>query len=268
MVRFPHIDLRPPTPAEVRTVLWRAPAAAAEYYAEPAPGRPANSVMYVLEQGDLPREISHQARQASRRAERELEFEFIDAARLREHGLPAFCQTRQRNGLSDGTTEHFETYVNAYDKAGRTILAAWHEGQLIAFLAITAVADFALVEGSFSLTDARALRPNDGLATTVVDHFLIGDRARLVSYGMAPMQTGLEESGLHRFKVKVGFRPVPVRRCYTVHPLLRPGVNRVTLKSVERISAARPGSRALRKAGGVLRSLVDDCPRRRGGPST
>ena len=159
--------------------------------------------------------------------------------------------------MSDGTPEHFETYTRAYDKVGRQILAAWHEDELVAYMAITVVEDFALVEGSFSLTEARVMRPNDGLATVVVDHFLGGDRCRIVSYGLAPLQPAAEQSGLHKFKTKVGFRAVPVRRCYAVHPLLRPCVNRVTAKSVGRIAERRPQSRPLRKAAGVLRSSRD-----------
>jgi hypothetical protein len=258
MVRFPHIELRPPSPAEIRRVLWRAPAAALEYQVAPSPERPANSVLYVLEQQDLPRAISHQARQNVRRAERELTFEFIDAGRLRAHGLRAFCETRQRNGLSDGTRGHFETYTRAYDRVGRRLLAAWHEDELVAYMAITVVDDFALVEGSFSLTEARVMRPNDGLTSVVVDYFLAGDRCRIVSYGLAPLGPDVDLSGLHKFKTKVGFRAVPVRRCYAVHTLLRPCVNRVTAKSMDKIVSKRPQSRPLRKAAGVLRSLTRD----------
>ena len=145
--------------------------------------------------------------------------------------------------------EHFETYTRAYDRVGRRLLAAWHEDELVAYMAITVVDDFALVEGSFSLTEARVLRPNDGLATVVVDYFLGGDRCRIVSYGLAPLGPATDQSGLHKFKTKVGFRAVPVRRCYAVHPLLRPCVNRVTAKSMDKIVVEAPAVAAAAQGG-------------------
>jgi hypothetical protein len=256
MVRFPLVELTPPSPAEIRRVLWRAPAAAAEFLAPVAPGRPGNSVLYTARREDLPLALSTQARQNIRRAERELTFEFIDATTLRAHGVAAFCETRTRIGLSDGTPAHFELYAQSYDRIGRHFLAAWHDGVLVAFLALTVVDDYVYVEGSFSLTEARILRPNDGLAATVFEHFLEGGRCQAVSYGLASLRQQGEACGLHRFKINIGLTATPVRRCFAVHPLLRPGVNRLSLKSTEKLVTAYPGSRAFRKASHVLHALV------------
>ena len=255
MARFPPLVMSAPSRSELRSVMWRRHAAVATYLASPTPERPANSVLYLIAREDLPLALSPEARRNVRRAESELAFEFVSIHTLRAWGLQAFCETRQRNHLSDGTAAGFERHLVSYDRAGQHILAAWHGDDLVAYLALTVVEDLVLV-GSYSATSARRLRPNDGLIHTAVEYFLAGGRCRTMSFGLSSLQGGMDHSGLHRFKLNVGFRPVPVTRTFVLHPILRPLVNRHSVKGVDALLARFPRSRPLRKAGGVLHKLV------------
>ena len=255
MTRFPGIVMPAPSAKELRSVFWQGPAAVAEYLAYPTPKHPANSMLYLMEREDLPLQLSSEARRNIRKAERELTFEFVDKATLRAKGLKAYCENRQRNGLSDGTPEGFESHARSFDAVGHQTIGAWREGELVAYMTLIVIDGIVMLAG-FSSTEARVFRPNDGLIAAVVDYYLAGDRCHMLNYGLASLQAAGGAEGLHRFKLNVGFRAEPVCRRFVVHPALRPGVNTVTLRSAEKLSSVFPKSRPVRKAAGVLRLIL------------
>lgn len=100
--------------------------------------------------------------------------------------------------------------------------------------------------------------PNDALAYTVLSRYLIERKCRLVSYGLSSVQNESNAAGLHRFKLKLGFKARAVHRAFVPHPLMRPLFNRLTLWGVSTMLRYKPGGRHLRKAQGVLASMCGD----------
>jgi hypothetical protein len=135
-------------------------------------------------------------------------------------------------------------------------LGAWREHELAAFLSITAVDDWAEIEGSFSANDSLPLRPNDTLIATALSNYLVKKGCALVTYGLSSIQAQTTAEGLHQFKMKVGFEARPVHRAFALNPLVRPFANTRTQRCISTMLRLSPGSRLLRKCDGMLSLML------------
>jgi len=259
MMRRPTFELAPPTSDEVREILWRGRAAVASYLLEPDERHPANAWLYVCSDQDYALDkLAPTMRRNVRRGLKELTIAPFTSEQLLAHGAQAFCDTRRRVGLSDGTPEEFRRYFTIYASLPEVVfLGAWKDNELAAFLSITEVDDWAEI-GCFSMDALLQYRPNDTLMYSALSRYLVERRCRVVSYGLSSIQAESNATGLHRFKMKVGFEARPVHRAFVPHPLLRLFVNRLTLWGVNTALRSRPGDRRLKKAGGVLACMLGD----------
>lgn len=231
LVRYPTFHLAPPTPSEVRQSLWRGRAAVLSYLLEPDELHPANVWLYLCtDRGYALKKLTPAMRRNVRRGFRELRITAITSDELLSYGMQAFCDTRRRVDLNDGTPEEFRRRFTLRARCpGHVFLGAWREDKLAAFLSITEVDDWAEIEGCFSVDSLLNFRPNDALMFSVLTHYLVERSCRVVSYGVSSIQAESNEAGLHTFKTKVGFEAKPVYRAFVLHPLLRPFANRLTL---------------------------------------
>jgi hypothetical protein len=175
------------------------------------------------------------------------------------HGARAFCDTRRRLGLGDGTAEAFHHRFTS--RAGfreYVYLGAWKDDQLAAFVSMIEVDDWAEHEGTFSVDTLRQYRPSDTLMYIVLTHYLVERKYRLVSSGVSSIQVESNTAGLHRFKTKVGFQARAVHRAFMPHLLLRPFVSPLTLWGVNTALRLRPADRRLHEARGVLACMLGD----------
>ncbi len=257
MMRIPTFHLAPPVPDEVRQVLWHGRAAIASYLLEPDGGHPANAWLYTCtDQTYSLDKLAPAMRRNVRRGLKELKIAPLTTEQLRTDGVQAYCDTRHRVGLSDGTPEAFRQRIASRARLPEaSCLGAWRGDQLAAFLTITEVDDWVEI-GCYSRDALLHYRPNDTLMYTVLSHYLVERGFRMVSYGLSSIQAESNAAGLHQFKTKVGFQARPVHRAFVPHPLLRPFVNQVTLWGVNTMLHLRPGDRRLKKADGVLKNLL------------
>ncbi len=260
LMRIPTFHMAPPAPNEVRAVLWHGRVAIASYLLEPDERHPANTWLYLCTDHSYALEkLTPAMRRNVRRGLKELMIAPLTSEQLLVHGTQAFCDTRRRVGLSDGTPEEFRQRFTAHARLPEHVyLGAWRDNQLAAFLSIIEVDDWVEFEGCFSMDALRQYRPNDTLIYSALSHYLVERKYRLVSYGLSSIQAESNTAGLHRFKMKVGFEARPVHRAFVAHPLLRPFVNQLTLWIVDSALRFRSGDRRLKKAGGALASMLGD----------
>src|SRR5207248_93458 len=244
-------------PGELREVLWRGRAAVASYLVEPDEDHPANAWLYLCTDHDYALEkLRREVRKNVRRGLRELRITRLTPEQVLAHGAQAFCDTRRRNGLSDGTPEEFYRLFSDEAKLPEIVyFGAWKDNQLAAFMSNIEVDDWANI-GSYSMDALLRYKPNDTLMYIALTHYLMERKCRLVSSGLSSIQVESNAAGLHRFKMQVGFEARPVHRAFVAHPLLRPFVNLVTLWGVNSALRLRPTDRRLKKAGGVLACML------------
>ena len=255
--RIPAFHLAVPTPDEIRRVLRRGSAMVASYLREPDEHHPANTWLYLCTDQDYSLEkLTPAMRRDVRRALRQLRVASLTYDELLTHGAQAFCDTRRRVGLNDGTLEEFRQRFITRRLPEVVILGAWKDNQLAGFLSITEVDDWAEINGNFSVDALRQYGPSDALVYSALSYYLVERKCRLVSYGISSIRDDDNAGGLHRYKKKVGCEARPVHRAFVFHPLLRPLVNRLTLWGVNALLRFRPGDDRLLKARGVLTCLL------------
>jgi hypothetical protein len=234
-------------------MLWRCGALVADYLRAPDAEHPQNAWLFVCDDSDYSLDkLDAAARRAVRRAERDLRFEFLDPAEFLEFGAVPYCDTRRRAGLSDGTPEGFRKYATfLMQNPGNKILGAWRGDSLAAYLWMLLVDDYAAIT-PFSADAHLGLRPNDGLIHFALDYCLVRRKLSIVTFGLSSIQEDERSAGLVAFKKKVGFAARPVHRAFAFHPLIKPLLNSLTLRTVRGMLKCFPRSRPLRKAAGVL----------------
>ncbi len=259
MTRIPNTCFVSPERAEIRRVLWRGPALVIDYIQEPDKSHPANTSLYICnDQSYSLDKLIPAMRRNVHRGLRELKIVPVNSKELLANGIKAFCDTRLRNGLSDGTPEEFKRRFTLRSRCqGHVFLGAWRDDQLAAFLSITEVDDWAEIEGSFSQNVFLSSRPNDTLIFSAICKYLVEERRRVVTYGVSSIQEESSVAGLHAFKTKVGFQAKPVHRAFVLHPLLRPFSNELMLLAIKAALLFLPSNRILKKVRGMLALLLN-----------
>jgi hypothetical protein len=254
---MPVFDLTNPNPKEIRRLLWSELAPMVSFVVQPDEEHPADATLYLCRDPSysldkLPKKVRFSIKKSG-----SLRIEWLDGKSFLQHGFPAFRDSRARNSLADGTHEIFQLkFARWFQNPANGVLGAWHDGDLVAYFTTTAVDDWVEIGGQ-STSAGRIFNPNNGLVHYLLNEFLVNRKFRVVSYGLSSIQESSNATGLHQFKVKVGFEAIPVRRVFVPHPLLRPFVNQLSLAVGHRAARYFPGNRALKKGCGVLARLVD-----------
>ena len=260
-LRLPTFHVGMAAQSEVDAALRSTGALIASHLTAPDDDHPANAWLYLCADGDYALRTRTPAMQRNvRRALRELRIAPLTLDEVLVHGVRAFCDTRQRNGLDDGSPRGFRRYVEAHlDRPGRAHLGAWRHGQLAAFVTIVSFDDWAEL-ASFSVTGMLRYRPNDALLYTALSTHLRPGRCRVISFGVSSLEADSNIAGLHRFKRKVGFDAIPVHRAFSLHPGIRPLASRPTLTAAHwTVRAAlrlRPRNRVLKKLEGMFAFML------------
>jgi hypothetical protein len=259
LLRAPAFCLAPPEPDELRKVFRQSGAALISYALEPDGSHQANASVYVCtDQGYALEKLKPEMRHNVSVGLRKLRIAPLAPSELLSHGMQAFCDTRRRFGLGDGTPEEFRRRFGSWMTCpAHVVLGAWKDNTLAAFQCITQVDDWAELCGAYSMTALRNFKPNDALSYVALSQSLRERHCRIVSAGLSSIQSRQDE-GLHIFKTKVGLEPRPVHRAFVLNPFLAPFAGRVVLKAMKAVLTFKPGSRRLRKAAGILSSILDE----------
>jgi hypothetical protein len=256
--RFPVIPSANPLPAEIRKVLREGHGVVATYVVEPDDRHPPNALLYERHAPYLADALSHSARQSIKRALRELQIDFIPVDVLEAKGFAAFSETRTRIGLSDGTLPHFEricSFLGGVD--AHFVIGAMKGDELAGFMGLSVAGGVAEILYFCTMTEHQKLCTSDGLVNFCLDAFLNERAVASVSFGLSSLQLGPDPvAGLDRFKQKVGFEAVPVRRMFALHPWLAPVVDILPLKGLLAVCRMLPHSRLLQKGAGMLRLMI------------
>jgi hypothetical protein len=259
MIRIPLFYTDEPEPEEIRNLFRQTRAFAINYVREVDANHPANAWLYLCQdQSYSIQKLGKNTRKSLRRVVDEVTITHLTYDELLTHGSKAFCDTRLRVGLSDGTEAEFQRRFKALARVpGHVYLGAWKDNQLAAFVSLIVVDDWVELEGSFSMNAYRNCRPNDTLVHYILTHYLVEQKRRVVCSGLSSLQAESNEEGLHAFKTKMGFEAIPVHRHVVLHPLLCPFANNLTAFGVNTLLRFIPDSRLLKKAGGMLDLLLD-----------
>ena len=258
IMRLPLHVLHHPPPSELTRLFWVRFAPLVTFLAEPDAQAPADSVHYVCRDNQYSlQKLEHAAQTNIRRGLRELRIEFLTHAQLLQHGGQAFIDTHRRFDPETGTAAEFERqYTGQVSAPGNVFIGAWKNDILAAFLYLLVVDDWVLVNGRCARHDCLNLRPNETLLFAALFHFLVEKKVRLVSAGTASIAAEADTPGLHRFKLKMGFEALPVRRVFILHPSLRPLAHQPARAALSLSRKLCPSVRWLRLMESVLKHVT------------
>jgi hypothetical protein len=255
MLRQPTFALHVPDRQEIQSVFRESHAAILSFVVPPSDACASNSRHYLCtdQEYSLDR-LVRGARYDSRRGLSEFEINFLAQSEILKLGRRAYCDTLARTGLS---AEHRQPFEVAFGRPrpDRRYLGARRGNHLAAFLVVTEVDDWVSI-GGYSANEFLPLRPNNGLIYFAVHHYLVERKFRVVDYGLSSIQANSKAEGLHKFKLKMGFEPVPVHRAFVVNPLLRPLVNRFSWRLLNELLKLSPQQPLLKKAEGAMRMAL------------
>jgi hypothetical protein len=251
--RQPHFALHVPSRDEIQTVFAASHALLLSFVSEPTRDQSPNSVLYLCRDPEYSHEKLHKGGRI-RRGLREFELRETSQEEVLALGFAAYRDSRTRNHLSRISHEAFESRFRRFQPAIR-YFGAFKDGKMAAFCGGLEVEDWASI-GGWSADAFLSLRPNDALIYFVSYHYLVKSGVQALSYGLSSVQTSSNASGLHQFKVKMGFEAIPVRRTFILNPLVRPIINRTSWKVTNSLHRLWPGNVMLKKAEGALRMAI------------
>ena len=224
----------------------------------PGPGRPANCVDYVCRdaQYDIER-LDSNARRDVRRGLRSFEVGRCTWERWAEQGLSAWIDTQRRHGYAGPDARDFRAVTERWrDQPFYEIWGAWQGPELVAWLTVLKIDDWGMVDLVRSRTDALRGCPNNALVYAATRSLLVSERRRWVSYGTSSVQPGVNDTSMHRYKVRMGYEAVPAHRVFACQPVLGSLLRSRSVSAVlRRIAAAVPSSAPLQKVAGMSRLL-------------
>jgi len=259
--RYPPDDLGPLGADERHELLWKRRAAVLQYYELPGPD-PANAVLYVCDDQDYGIDsLSSNNRSKVRRALKRMEVRQVTVDEVLATGYAPYLDTKERQGSAGMSAEEFRAnWERQRVVPGREIWAAVAGGEIAAFGAVHRCGRWATISATVSHRRFQKDYPNHALFFTVLEHLLSQPEVESVSYGLSSLRGETARDSLHRFKLSVGLKAVPIVRRVVVHPLARPGVNSATLAAARAVRKRAPKARLPMAACGALEFLLGVSP--------
>lgn len=187
-----------------------------------------------------------------KRAAREFTFSEIDREVFLTSGWKCFYDTRTRAGILDGNKENFLNQFQSWiDLSSNKIYGVMKENQLAAFISVSEINNWAEI-GLYSSSQYLSLRPNDLIIYKVLELYLSQKKFSFVSFGLSSIQKDSSVDGLHKFKTKVGFEAIGIKRIFLINKKFNCLNNKLFILLLKRVNKIYPNSRRLRKIEGAL----------------
>lgn len=252
-------------PNEEKVLLRKKGIYIGSYLVKPHSLRGANCYDYVCSDGGYDIDnLESNSRRDIRRGLRSFSVRLCDLGEIVEFGYDAVRDTLIRHGYSVlRYSEYAKSMASQKDQHNLDYWGAWENGRLAAWMRITKIDDWAMIDVARSCTEDLKLCPNNALLYLVTYYNLRVQGKRYITYGLSSTQVGVNELSMHRFKTKMGYDPVPLTREFIMNPSLRAFLSmKATSKVLAYSAGAFARSAAVRKAAGLSRLIsgIDRTP--------
>lgn len=258
-LRSPSSVVTPLDPRDRKSLFFRQRAWVIGYCRSPHPDEAPNAYLYLCRrQGYDLDALSANTRSKVRRGLRRHRVEPIDERVVAREGYRCFADNRLRNDLTPPSEASFQRFWEGLEVSPfRRIWGAYADGELVGFLAVQLFGQWADNCLLAARTDHLRHYPTNALCFHAL-HDLLAEPRPLegVSFGVSSLQPDSHINSLHRYKLSMGFEPVPIVRAFDPHPLLRPLVHPHARALLGFASRLLPHNSVLRKARGLMDFLL------------
>jgi len=260
---FPYHWLIAPPKRELSDLFSRHWAVALRYSAPPDAGD-TDSYHAVYTGTDYDFEmLGSWARKNVRRGLRNCSVSRISFDRYVDEGWDLRVDTLSRQGrhMNESRQDFRRRYTAATDLEGFEVWAAEVQGRLAATLVTFRMDGWGYMLYQQCHRDFLREHVNNALGFVVTQDLIRNHHVRGVFYGMKSLDA---PASVDEFKFRMGYEAKPVRQRVNFHPYLSPLVGSFGYRISRSLAIARPTSRLLAKAEGMMRvSLAEVNPRRK-----
>jgi hypothetical protein len=253
LLSFPYYKLVNPTENELASLMSEYHLSAIRFPTEVNRyGFMSNIVINTNQEYDFA-SLHQKARNQTRRALENCTVEQIDFEYLLEHGLPLNRDTADRQGRESqyADANYWKKYCQAAKAvSGMTAWGAFVNGQLACFLISVEVDNWAEWIVNHSSTALRDKYPNNALAFTVGQYYLVKNKFDGVCYGLGSLEPTPD---LDHFKVRMGWQLQPIKQRLVFSRNLRCIVSLANETSLNIIGKLFPKSYTVRKTSAMIR---------------
>lgn len=255
--RFPNECTGPVDSATRRRLLRRRGIWIVSCLVEPDRTHPPNCFNYVCRnrEYDLSK-LRKQVRKTIRRGMRQLDIRLCTWDEIAEHGRPAYDDTLERHGFARSAGDGVKrASTSKRDLRFHEAWGAWHHRDLVAWLTLGKIDNWAFFINTCSCSHALRLGANSALRHVVTHHVLVEENREWISSGVSSIYAGTQW-GIHRYKVRSGYQAIPRHRQFFLHPLVRPFIEPAACSwAIEKLASGLPHMENLRKLSGLSRLL-------------
>jgi len=230
----------------------------ANYLVEPSNTDRANCFNYICEDSgyNVDNFSSARARRDIRRGLRNFNIRLCNNEELASKGYNAYKDTAIRHNYSVPDRNKYFQNTKKLSSQFYDIWGAWDDAGLMAWMTVIKIDDWAMIESARSCTQALKKSPNDALIYSATKYLMNDEKRKYITYGLSSIQADVNELSMHRYKIKVGYKAIPMCRKFAVHSLLHPLVYpKISSWTLEKLAKFFPRYAKLRKIAGISRIL-------------
>ena len=202
--------------------------------------------------------LSRNTRSKISRGIRHFEVRITSWDEIEGNGFKAFQDTETRHGYGLPSEDAFKKMVKRWRGSDSyQFWGVWKGNDLAAWSEWVLVDDWALIGLTCSQDRYLKRYPNNAMIYLSTWYFINNRRCSYVSYGLSSVQTGSNSLlSLHRFKIQMGYEPIPVHRHFIPKRMYRHFVeSRLGSIFWEGLAIVAPRVSVLPKIAGMARLL-------------
>jgi len=250
---FPYNRLIAPSKKEVDSVLWGAPCIGIRYFTTVDQfGKESYLITCEDKNYDLTSVDASSARRQTRRGLENFDIKPVEFMDLSSLGLSLIHDTLTRQGRNPNAHDKksWESYcLSANGLEGFQAWGAFYGDRLASFMVTCLMEDHLTILHHSSATEYLNLYPNNALVFYVTKLKLSSPGVNAVSYG--PQSLDAPES-LDIFKFRMGYKKKPMKQVIVFNPVIKPFINSLSQKIIEKLSELRPENDIFRKLAGII----------------
>jgi hypothetical protein len=251
---FPSHRLITPSTEELDRILSSEPCIGLRYFTPlDRVGKESFLIVCSDKNYDITSVDAHCARRQTRRGLEHFNIKQLEFKELAKLGISLNHDTLVRQGRDPCINEEkkWQLYCSsAYGLEGFEAWGAFSGNNLASFMVTFLMEDHFTILHHSSATEYLPLYPNNALIFYMTKLKLALPEVNTVSYG--PQSLDAPES-LDTFKFRMGFQKKPMKQTIVFNPLVRPFIGGFFYKTIQCVSALRPGSDTFRKCEGIVR---------------
>jgi hypothetical protein len=222
LIRLPATSTSPVSRTTARELLRTRGIWVLDYLLEPDDSKPPNAFLYLCRDPDYDlMRLSKNGRKAVRRGLKNVQVRRVSWTEVVDKGYAATMETDRRHGIAISSEAEYRVRMKTEDSPFYELWGAWEGEDLVAWLRVLKVDDWACIVYSPSRDSALHTYANNAMRYETLRELLTVEKRREVCTGLTGITPDVPLRTLHVYNTRMGFEAVPVHREFAARWWLR-----------------------------------------------